>query len=72
MVEAGWRGLDSGLDSGTQLCAKGVEPAVSEPSSSQLASAQRDSCVHSLGMIFGLETSAPSLSLIACTSRMEP
>lgn len=34
----GWRGLDSGLDSGTQLCARGVEPGFSGPSSSQLAS----------------------------------
>jgi hypothetical protein len=72
MLEAGWRGLDSGLDSGSQLCAKGVEPAVSGPSSSQLASAQRDSCAQSLGMIFGLEVSAQSLSLIEFASKLEP
>lgn len=41
MLEAGGGGacLDAGLDSGTQLCAREVEPAFSGPSSSQLASA---------------------------------
>lgn len=52
-LDTGWRGPDPQLDSGTQLSARGVEPASSGPSSAQLASAQRDFCVHSLGMILG-------------------
>lgn len=51
-------GAQTLLDSGTQLCARGVEPAFPGPSSSQLASALRNSCVHSLGMILGPEANS--------------